>query len=120
MPAVARPTDYPDAIAARRYASGKTAKAVTVSSAGDTTVVTPTSGKAIRLLWLGLSTSENAGGETLVRPRFGDNDPIYSWWMGSPGAFQHWQVYEGADDEPLIVALSDAIDVEVNLTYEEI
>ena len=119
---VSNPTDVTalarEATVARKFGSGKITRAVQVNALGNTPVVTPTAGRRLRLFWVGMSTSENNGGEVLVLIRFGATTH-YRWRMGSPGAFSHWEVIEGAVDEPLTVNLDQPLPVEFNYTYEE-
>ena len=103
---------------AKRFAGAKLQRAVQISATGDNTIVTPAAGQRIRLLWLGLSSSENNGAEVLAIVKFGAVEH-YRWNMGAPGAFAHWEIIEGATDEPLVINLSGSQDVEVNYTYVE-
>lgn len=93
-------------------------EAVTVSASGPTDVYTPASGQRVRLKWVGLSTSENNGAETIVTVKLGDVE-CYKWAMGVPGAFAHGVVREGGVDESLTVVLSNAQTVYVNFDVEE-
>lgn len=92
--------------------------AQTVSSSGDTTVYTCPANKHIRLKWTGWSSPASNTAETLVAMRFGANTAFYKWSMGAPGAFAHGVVREGAVNEDLIVNLSAAQPVYVNLDVE--
>ena len=106
---------------ARRFGNtGRTTTAITVTVSGNTTLVTPPLGRRIRLLWLGMSSSQLNGDETLVSVRFGSGTPFYRWFMGNPGAFSHWEAVEGGTDDPLVATLSASYTVQVNLTYETI
>jgi hypothetical protein len=99
-----------------------------ITGVGDQTLVTPNSGKRIRLYWLGMSTSETNSGEVLAIVKLataydpsGGPHERYRWEMGAPGAFSHWQTITGVADAPLVVNLNVAgRPVEVNYTYEEI
>lgn len=92
----------------------------TVSALGDTTVYTPGAGMRVRLKWVGLSSpSTNTAPTTATVKWSGASGEIYRWSMGAPGAFAHGSVREGAVNESLIVNLSAAQSVFVNLDVEE-
>lgn len=90
----------------------------TVAVAGNTTVYTPSSGKRVRLKWIGLSSPSTNTASMLVTISLGGT-PIYAWDMGNPGAFAHGTVREGPVDGVLSVNLSDSQTVRVNFDLEE-
>ncbi len=97
-----------------------TGSPVTVTAAGDTTVYTPAAGMRVRLKWVGLSSpSTNSAPTTATVKWSGATGNVYRWSMGAPGAFAHGSVREGAVDEALVVNLSEAQSVFVNLDVEE-
>lgn len=96
----------------------KITTAVRKSDSGDNTVVTPASGKRIRLHWIGMSTPESNVDEMLVIVKLGSATK-YRWNMTAPGAFSHWETVEGGVDESFVVNLSSALPVDINYTYEE-
>jgi hypothetical protein len=99
----------------------RTTEAVSVAAAGDNTVKTPAAGKRLRVHWVGLSTSQDNTAETLATVKFGPAGTArYLWNMGNPGGFSHWETLEGAVNEALVVGLSVAQPVQVNVTYEEV
>lgn len=104
-----------------RFAAGiRTTEAFQVTASGDNTVKTPAAGKRLRVHWVGMS-SPDGGTERLVILKFGTGGSAkYRWYMGSPGAFSHWETIEGAVDEALVANLAGAATVQVNLSYEEI
>lgn len=106
----------------RRFAPGmRTTRALEVSGAGNNLLVDPSPGKKVRLYWLGLATSQDNASATLAVARFvGAADDLYRWPMGNPGAFMHWEPVDGPVDADLVLNLSAAQSVQVNLTYEEI
>lgn len=89
-----------------------------ISASGNTDLVTPTSGKAIRLKWVAFSAPEGNGAEVIVTIKIG-TDILYMWPLGASCAFSHGAVREGAVDEPLTINLSTAQTVYVNYEYEE-
>jgi hypothetical protein len=103
----------------KRFAGGKTTRAVRITSSGDNSVRTPASGKYLRKYWIALNTADDGGTEVLAIVKFGTTE-IYRWNLGSPGAFMHWEPSDGAVDQALVVNLSAARNVEVNYTVEEL
>lgn len=97
----------------------RTTRVFTIATLGDNTIVTPTVGTRLRVFWVGYSSSENNTAEVLALLKFGTNPNIYGWYLGAPGAFSHWEPVEGGLNEPLIVNLSGAQSVQVNVTFEE-
>lgn len=106
---------------AKRFAPGvRTTVASTISTTGDNTIVTPAAGMRLRVTWLGLSSSQDNAAEVLAIVKFAAAGAAkYRWYMGNPGAFSHWEAIEGGANEALIVNLSGAQAVQVNVTYEE-
>lgn len=111
-----------EATLARRYSpsSARSTAAALFSAAGDSAVVIPPSGKAVRLYWIALSTSQTNPGENLVTVKFGaSGTPLYQWYMGNPGAFSHYEIVQGAVDQSLYVNLANGTNpVLVNVTWE--
>lgn len=109
-----------DAQSNKRFKPGvRTTQATAVTASGDNTVVTPAAGMRLRVTWVGMSSSES-GVETLVILKFGAAGAAkYRWYMGSPGAFAHWEALEGGVNESLIANLSVATTVQVGVTFEE-
>lgn len=111
-----------------RYAQNKfrpgvrTTDSLIVAALGYTTLHTPTAGTRIRVLWIGMSSSQNNGGEVLAKVGFGNpfTQTPYSWYMGNPGAFSHWEPLEGGLNEVFVINLSaGSQSVAVNWTLEE-
>jgi hypothetical protein len=100
-------------------AAGRITSAVRKAAAGDNIIVTPAGGKKIRLLWLGMSCSENNTAEGLAVVKLGSTI-IYRWNMYAGGGFSHWQPIDGAVDAEFIVNLSTSQPVDINYTYEEV
>lgn len=129
------PDDYPDAEAQDRLAAirdrfttrfgqaHKRGTPVVVSNVGDTTVYTPTPGTAILVSWVGFFTVENAS-SVIAAIGFGAatsiTDEIYRVPMGKTYAFAHGTSRLGDVDEKLIVNLSAARAVYVNIDVEEV
>jgi len=103
----------------KRFAEGKTTRAGSISTVGDNSIITPAAGKLLRVFWVGLSSSQDNTGETAVTVKFGSTSH-YRWNMGNPGAFSHWQNFQGIVDQPLVINLSAAQTVLWNATYEEV
>lgn len=97
----------------------RTTVAVALSTAGNNTIVTPTTGKRIRLHWIGMvrGVSVLTSTDPLAVVKFGSTGTEkYRWYVG---AFSHWEPVDGPLNTPLIVNLSAAAPVQVNVTYEE-
>lgn len=105
----------------KRFGGGKTQGAQAINTSGNNTILTPASGKKIRLYWLGLSTSQDNAAEVLALAKFTTGGtPFYRWNLGAPGAFSHWEVVTGGTDEALVINLSGAQTVQANYTYSEV
>lgn len=93
--------------------------AVRIASSGDNIILTPPPNQRLRLFWLGLNTPETNTAEVLAVVRFqGAASNLYRWNLGAPGAFMHRDFAEGQPGQPLVVNLSAAQPVEVNVSYE--
>jgi hypothetical protein len=79
--------------------------------------VTPAVGKRITLYWVALVTPEANTAEVLAEVVLAGTP--YSWYLGHPGAFMHWEPVVGAVNEALSVTLSAAQKVAVSFTYTE-
>ena len=93
--------------------------AVQIVDGGDNVILQPQPNQRLRLFWIGLNSAENSGPEALARVRFvGAANDLYRWNLGSPGAFMHRDFAEGQAGQALVVNLSVAKVVEVNVSYE--
>jgi len=100
-------------------------KAVTVSSAGDNTILTPGEGNRLRVFYIAIA-SDGANSDTAVTVtiRFGDDAPLYIFSLfagcilaraiGASG--RHLQAQTG---ESLIVTLDAAETIHVSVEYDE-
>lgn len=105
---------------ANRFAGGKLSYSVRIASSGDNVVLTPGSGRRLRVFWVGLSTPDDGGvANVLAVVKCGAAQP-YRWNLSSPGAFMHWEEFGGVANDPLVVNLSTARAVDVNVTYLEV
>lgn len=87
----------------------------TVTALGDTTVITPTPGKAIRLRWIYAINDPTAASAPLIRVSLGTTE-IYRAW-----ALSKRQLKTGEVDAPLIVNLTGSTgQVAVTAIYEEV
>jgi hypothetical protein len=102
-----------------------TKKTVTASSSGNNTIHTPSSGKKVRLFYFDYSAGSDVAG-VLVGIKFGSNAVFDNQYLIAPGQpfarnIKAGNSYvEGAVDEPLIVNLSAAQTVYVNVELEEL
>lgn len=74
-----------------------------LSGSGPVDVYTPSPGRAIRLLWLGIATSED-NPETTVVTVYLSGVAVYQWPLGTPGVFVHTAARSGPKDGKLSVS----------------
>lgn len=99
-----------------RYSGGKSAYATTVNAIGDTTLVTPAAGKAIRVVWVSAIPSPDNVSANRVRFKFGAGGaPFYEAY-----AVAHWEVFQGAVNTPLVLNAATAEPVSVTVHYREV
>lgn len=103
-----------DESSAGRYAGGKSAVATVVSNQGDTVLVQPAAGNAVRVAWVYAVTDPTAETPPVITVKLGAT-PIYSAF-----ALSHWEPFTGALDEPLVINLSSSATVAVTVHYEEV
>jgi len=96
-----------------RYGGGKQVFTGTVTSSGDTTLITPGSGNAIRLFWVTAINDPDDSSTPLITIKLGASE-VYRTY-----ALAHWEVFVGAADESLVCNLDGAGDVAVTVHYEE-
>jgi hypothetical protein len=88
--------------------------ATSVTAIGDTTIVTPSSGKRIRLQWVYAINDPVASTSTKITVKLGTAVQYVAW------AISKRQQLTGAVDAPLIVNLSNSGDVAVTVFYQEV
>lgn len=108
-------TAIPTSYASERTTLAKALGPVTgepsvLNTAGDNTIYTPQTGKAIRLKWISLYSDPDNTAKCVALVKWSGASgnlyqPIFPPGPGM-GAFQHKSVREGAPDETLIVNLS--------------
>lgn len=99
-----------------RFSGGKTAYCTTLIAAGDNTVLTPTSGKALRVVWVSAIPSSDNTNANLVKFKFGTGGtPFYIAY-----AVAHWEVFQGAVNQALVVNCATSEAVSVSIHYREI
>ena len=102
------------------------AKAVTISSSGENTIHTPTSGRILGISYLCASADADNTASVTVGFRFGTGAPdLYKlslaagcMWARAVGVGKRW-LRLPATDVPLLVNLSSAQTVHVSIEYEE-
>lgn len=83
-----------------------------VITASDT--ITPPLGQKIQLVWVAFAPDPDAGVLTPVTVGFqGDAEPKYCNY-----ALSHWQLFEGALDQPLEIVLGSSVPVSVTIHYK--
>jgi hypothetical protein len=102
-----------DAVEAR-YGGNKLAATATATSVGDTTIVSPAAGSRLRLFWLSAITDPDEPTNPLIRVRLGATELYRAY------AVAHWEIFDGAEGEALVVNLSDAAAVAVTAHYQEL
>lgn len=97
-----------------RYVGGKTAVCATVTASGDTTIYTPAAGNAVRLYWISAINDPDEATTPLVKVLLGATEVYRAY------AVAHWEIFEGAADDPLTINLSSAASIAVTAHIEEI
>ncbi len=99
---------------------------LTTSTIGTNTVVTPTAGKALRVFWFYVAAKPTNGSSVDIGFRWttGGTDFYTAPLSQYGGVFTHAPkggkgYVEGAADEALVINLSAAMSVHVNIDYEE-
>ncbi len=98
-------------------------KSSTVANAsGDTTLVTPGSGQAVRLFFFGYSASPSNGASVLCALRFGSNTAFDNQYLSPSQPYARnigagRKYVQGAANEALIINLSAAQTVYCNIEY---
>lgn len=99
-----------------RYSGGKTAVGITLGAGGDNTVVTPSAGHSLRVVWVSAVPSTDNLNANLVKFKFGaGGTPFYQAY-----AIAHWEVFTGGVNVPLIVNCQTAENVAVTVHYREV
>jgi len=101
---------------AARFGGGKSVHTQTVAASGDTTVLTPASGKRLAVYWIAAIPDPNNETTPLIIVKWSvSGDELYRSY-----AVVHWEELIGATDEPLVVNLSAAVSTPVTIHYREI
>ncbi|HEX4843182.1 MAG TPA: hypothetical protein VFV57_05885 [Limnobacter sp.] len=107
--------------------AGVSTKAINTSTAGNTVVVTPSSGKAVRLWWYNITADADNTAKVVSGLRFGAagafiyRSSLSKYGQGTAHSFKSGNSYvQGAVDEALFVNLDVAQLVYVNIDYEEV
>lgn len=98
-----------------RYSGGKSAVATTITAAGDTTLITPAAGNAIRVVWVSAIPSPDNTAANRVRFSFGAGPAFYEAY-----ALSHWEVFQGGVDVPLVVNAQTAEPVSITVHYRQV
>ncbi len=99
-----------------RYSGGKTAFATTINASGDSILVTPTTGKSVRLVWVSVIPSSDNSSANRVRIKFGPGGtPMYECY-----AVSHWEVFTGGLNVPLYINAQTSEPVSVTVHYREV
>jgi len=99
-----------------RYGGGKLAATAQVTASGDTTILTPAVGNKLRIFWVSAINDPDETDSPRIRVGFaGAGDYLYSAY-----ALAHWEVFEGATDQALVVNLDQTGSVAVTVHYQEV
>lgn len=97
---------------ARRFGGSKLAYSAVLTA---TTDITPTSGKAMRLLWVCFIPNPDNSSANLVTIGFvGAGSSLYTGY-----ALAHWERFDGSLNTALRVTLANSQPVAVTVHYEE-
>jgi hypothetical protein len=95
-----------------RFAGGKTPYAQVLSTAGDTTIVTPSGGQRVRMVWVAFVPNSDNTAANLVTVKFTTGSTPYVGY-----ALSHWEVFDGPVNQPLVVNLANTQPVAVTIHY---
>lgn len=106
--------DVGNTLVGYRYAGGKLAATAQVTASGDTTLITPATGKALRVFWVSAINNPDQSSTPRMIFKLGTTE-IYRAY-----ALAHWEVFTGTVNQPLVVNLNQGGDVAVTVHYQEI
>lgn len=101
-----------------RFSGEKETYSFLVNEAGKVELWIPNAGKQITLYWVAMNTPESNTEEVKATIELPPWFP-YTWYLGAPGAFMHWEPIVGEVGAPLIIELSVAQQVAVSFTITE-
>lgn len=108
----AAPVDVADPNTQRRFGGAKLAYSGLLTS--DHLIDPSAVGNAIRVLWVAFVPSPDNSAANLVQVGFNGDVPFYTGY-----ALAHWEVFEGAPDQAVLIDLATAEPVAVTVHYEE-
>lgn len=98
-----------------RYGGGLTPFAAQVTASGNTTILTPTTGKKLDVRWVTALNDPDQTNAPRIIVKFAGGLELYRSY-----AIAHWEKFVGATNEALVVNLDQAGDVAVTIHYKEI
>ena len=101
-----------EATLARRFGGAKLAYSGLLTGSHT---ITPSAGKKISLLWVAFVPSPDNSTANLVQVGFDGDTPVYTGY-----ALAHWERFDGAVGQNLIVTLANSQPVAVTVHYEEL
>jgi hypothetical protein len=101
-----------------RFAGEKLTEGFTLETIGATTLKTPAASHFLTLYWIGVSSSQENTGETLMTIKVGSKT-VYEWFMGNPGAFMHWEPVSGEVGDKIVLELAAPQMIAGSFTYSE-
>lgn len=100
---------------AARFGGSKNAYAGVISSSGDHAVITPASGKRIKVVWVAFVPNSDNDAANLVQIKFQNGSVFYTGY-----AMAHWEIFVGPTNSPVIVNTATVEPVAITIHYEEI
>jgi hypothetical protein len=97
-----------------RFGGGKLSATAQVTAAGDTTVLTPSAGMALRVYWVSAINDPDASQSPRIIVKFGSTELYRAY------AIAHWEIFQGQVDQPLVVNLDQSGDVAVTVHYTQV
>lgn len=96
-----------------RYSGGKTPYTATITAADAPAVLTPAAGKALRVFYVKAINDPDSAATPLITATLGAAE-LYRDYV-----IAHWEIFEGAADQPLTIAIASAGTVAVTVHYQE-
>lgn len=98
-----------------RYTGGKSSYGVVVAAANETILLNPAPGNYLVVYWVAFVPDSDNATTNLVTIKFDGGTTLYVGY-----ALAHWEPFEGAVDQNLIVDMEAADPVAITVHYEEI
>jgi hypothetical protein len=97
-----------------RYSKTKLVHTSVVTASGDTSIITPSSGKSIKMYWISAINDPDSSTSPLITIKIGTTSYYKAY------AIAHWEIFTGAVNDSLIINLDEAGSVAITVHYEEV